>query len=171
MTIRYLTTRGDLLAANFRSLVHNRFLWAFWTLAIIWLCYGALRAPEVAARGLGYKIGLSLFTAAFHFAMLFSLTFVLVSLMVLLRKNRGVLGEHRLTISPEGLVEATAYNESLNRWSAYHRTVSTKRYLMLYVTEGQFHIVPKRRPLLEGDLAAFEAALAEKTETRGSATV
>lgn len=165
MTIRYDTTRGDLLYANCRAITRNSFLLVFWSIVIVWVCYMALQDPKVSEHGFGYKVAFALVMAAFYYALFFAATFSVMAGMVLLRKNTGVLGEHRLSISAEGLIESTIHNESLNRWSAYHKTVSTKRYLMLYVTEGQFHIISKKRPLLEGDLAAFEAALNEKTKT------
>ena len=165
MTIRYFTTRGDLLAGQFRSIVRNRFLQVFWAIVVASLCYSAVREPATAGQTVGYKIAFCLVMAALYVAVFVGLTFALTSVMFLLRKNTGVLGEHRLSITDVGLVESTVHNESLNRWSAYHRTVSTKGHLFLYVTESQFHIISKKRPLLEGDLAEFEATLREKTKT------
>ena len=83
---------------------------------------------------------------------------------VLLQKYVGVLGEHRLTITEENLIESTTYNESAFRWSGYQRTVVTKAYLLLYVTDTMVYFIPRKRPLLEGDLPRFEAALAERTK-------
>lgn len=164
MTIRYIVTRGDLLFATFRSLIRNRFILVIWTVLIGWICFNAVRGPQVASHALGYKLVFCIFMAVFYFVILFSVTFALTSVMMLLRRNTGLLGEHRLSISDEGITESTSHNESLNRWSAYHRTVKTKRHLMLYVTEVQYHIISRRRPLLEGDLRSFEAMLDAKTK-------
>jgi hypothetical protein len=165
MTIRYTTTRGDLLFANFRTLARNRFLLVFWSIAIAGVCYSAVNDPKVVDHAVGYKIGLCATMALLYFVLFFSVTLVVTSAMALLRKNTGVLGEHRVSISDEGLMESTVHNESLHRWSGYHRTVSTKGYLLLYITDAQFHIISKKRPLIEGDLTAFEAALNEKTKS------
>lgn len=165
MTIRYTITRKDLLVANFRTLIRNRFLQVVWAVIICSSCYSALHEPKMLGYGLAYKIGFCLFFGAIYFAALFGLTFVVTSAMLLVRKNKGVLGEHRLTISDEGLIESTIYNESLNRWSAYHKTISTSGYLLLYVSEVHFHFISKKRPLLEGDLAAFESLLNAKVKS------
>ena len=164
MKIRYVVTRGDLLFATLRSILRNRFLSVLWSALIVWACYDQVHSAKVVDHSTGYKVFLCVFLAATYLVMLFGATFVLTSAMVLLRKNTGLLGEHELSISDEGIVESTAHNHSTYRWSCYHRTVSTRNYLMLYVTEGQFHIISKRRRLLGGDLAAFEALLREKTK-------
>ena len=163
MTIRYTLTRADLIRVNFRALLRNRFLQVLWGALIAWDCYTTLTGPQLADTGMVYKIVFTGFMAVFYYALLFSITFVLTSALLLVRKNKGVLGEHRLTVTEDGLFESTVHNESLNRWSAYHKTVKTARYLMLYVTETNLHIIPRKRPLLEGDLVAFEIALLEKT--------
>jgi len=163
VTIRYSLTRADLLFTNARSIFLNRFILGFWTVAIIGLCITMLREPKIAVHGLAYKAVFAVIIAVFYLIVLTAGTVLLTSLMVLLRKNQGILGEHRITLPAEGLVEATDFNESLNRWSAYHRTVTTKRYLFIFVTEGLIHVVPRRRALLQGDLVEFEAALRQHT--------
>jgi len=163
-SIRYTTTRCDLLYAGYRSLFHNRMVLGLWAAIITYVCYNSLQQQEIIYRSIWHKVVACMLTAGFVFVFLGGLSFILISLTVLKRKNKGVLGEHRITITDEGLVESTEHNESLNRWSAYHKTVSTSRYLLLYVNEAQLHTVSKRRPLIEGDLAAFEKALNEKTK-------
>jgi len=164
MTIRYNNTRGDILYANFLSLMRNRYLHVLWSIFIIWICYTALQGSKTAPQSMSITVATCVFMAVICYVFFFTATFAVVAGMILLRKNKGVLGEHSLTLSDEGLVESTIYNETLNRWAAYHKTVSTKKHLLLYVSEGQFHVISKKRPLIEGDLAAFEAALNEKTK-------
>ena len=71
-------------------------------------------------------------------------------------KGKGVLGEHTLEITDDGLIETTEYNRSLHRWAGIHKVTESRRFLWIYVTDTLAHIVPRRRPLIEGDLRLFE---------------
>lgn len=164
MTIRYNTTRGDLIVNNARSILRNRFIMTMWSIVIAYYCFDYWREPEMQSHTLGIKVFSTTIFAVLSVLILFGITFVLTTMLILTRNNKGALGEHRITLTDEGLLESTDYNESLSRWSGYHKTVNTKSYLILYVTEGSFLHISKKRPLLEGDLTAFESALKAKTQ-------
>jgi len=164
MIVRYNTTRGDLIAASIRSVLHSRIILAMWVFFITRTCYSALQGPKIVDMSLGSKVFFSIILGGLFSAFFFGTVIAVAVAAVLLKKNKGVLGEHRLAISDDGILESTIHNESLNRWSTYHKTVSTRSHLLLYVNEGHFHIISKKRPLIEGDLVAFEAALNEKTK-------
>jgi len=59
-------------------------------------------------------------------------------------KNTGALGEHELEIKNEGLFERTEANETLSRWSAFHKVFATRRALYIFVTDTTFHAIPRR---------------------------
>jgi hypothetical protein len=164
MTIRYIFTKRDLVVAQIHTLLRNRIILSFWGILIAFICYGQLHDPTNVLLGLGDKICLSVFTALLLLALLLGFTLVLNSTLVLLRKNKGLLGEHKITITGDGLAESTDCNESLHKWPAYHKTVSTHSYLFLYPTDAMYFCIPKRRPLLEGDIKEFERALREKVK-------
>ena len=165
MTIRHTLTRRDLLALNLHLLMRKRFIWALWGLLVCFVSYGDLHRPEIASRGLSYQFSYFGLMATMYFVVLFGFTVTATSVLILTRKNTGVLGEHRLTITDQGIVEATEHNESLFKWSAYKKTVSTRGFLILRLTEAMYHGVPRNRPLLEGDLLSFEAELNSKTKS------
>lgn len=170
MTIRYNNTRGDLIFVNIRTILHNRLLLAIWAIGTANICYSALQGPKIQDTSLGMKIFLCVFVGGIFSVFLFASIIAMTTAMILLKKNKGVLGEHLVSISDEGIVESTIYNESLHRWSAYHKTVSTSRFLLLYANEGQYLVISRKRPLIEGDLVAFEAALNEKTRKVSNAS-
>jgi hypothetical protein len=41
-------------------------------------------------------------------------------------------------------MERTDVNESLHRWAGFHKIVSTGKYLYIYVTDNNAHVVPRR---------------------------
>jgi hypothetical protein len=163
MTIRYNITRLDLLRFQLRSILNNKFLIGFWILAIGWNCYAEWHRGGMIEHDLAYKITYCVVSFVFYFLIMLGITLLVVGPMIYFRKNLGLLGEHRLSLTDEGLIESTIHDESLSRWSAYHKTVSTRSYLLLYVKEGRAHIISRKRPLLEGNLAEFEEALRQKT--------
>jgi hypothetical protein len=163
MQIRYSLTRLDLLRVNVRSALHNRTIILIWIGISLFFSLNAFNSSTNPAHGFGVSIVSVLIIALAIFTLMAGATLLLTLLVVASREHTGVLGEHTLRVTDEGLVEKTEHNESLHRWSAYHRTVKSGAYLFLYVTEGMAHVVPLRRPLLEGDLAAFEAALRAHT--------
>ena len=59
-------------------------------------------------------------------------------------QHRGVIGKHTLQITDEGLIERTDVNEAISKWAGLHKVVSGPKYLYIYVTESNAHIVPKR---------------------------
>ena len=163
MQIRYSLDRLDILRANVRSALHNRMMMLIQAGISLLFALNSLNSPATPAHGLGVTIVAVLIVALAIFAFMLGATVLLTALLVVGRKHTGILGEHTLRITDEGLVEKTEHTESLHRWSAYHRTIKSGAYLYLYITEGMAHPVPLRRPLIEGDLAAFEAALQEHT--------
>lgn len=76
--------------------------------------------------------------------MLFGVLFNMLTIILMSSAKNGVLGEHSYTLLPEGLIEKTSANESLNKW---HGVVSVKpagSYLLIQVAACLFHVIPKR---------------------------
>jgi hypothetical protein len=81
--------------------------------------------------------------------------FLTIAAQSFLRKDKGVLGEHTLEITDEGLVESTDVNISLATWGSSFRIRETTRYAFIFVSEGNAHIVPLSRSPLEGSVREF----------------
>ena len=79
--------------------------------------------------------------------------------VLLPKKHQGVLGQHELEMRDEGLIERTEFNESLHRWTGFHRVVSSGGYLYIYVTDRNVHVVPKRSFPSEGAVMLFRTDL------------
>ncbi len=77
------------------------------------------------------------------------------ALLCFTAKAKGILGEHTLETTDDGLVEATEYNISMHRWAALRKIKQRNGCLLIYVNDLMAQVVPLRHPLLEGDLEAF----------------
>lgn len=163
MKIRYIVKRRDIVYANIKALLSNRVLVGAWILVSIWISNAWASEEAVMANSLGFKIALFSILFLLYLGILSGVTIMVTAVLALLRKSKGIIGEHQLTLSDEGITETTEFNKSLNKWIGYHKTISTKRYLMLFVCEGQYHIISKSRPLLEGNLSEFEIDLNQRT--------
>lgn len=164
MKIRYTITRFDLLRASLHALVRNRFLWVVWAALTISVSYSWITDGKYDDKTTGYKIAMVIILAIMYIAVIFGLTALITSATILIRKHVGVLGEHTLSIEDDGLVEETDHNVSRSKWSLYHKTRSMGAFAFLYITEVQFHLIPLRRPLIEGDIQEFLRYLKEKTK-------
>ena len=153
--IRYSLTRWDILRWQFYLLIRNRVLIVFGLILSLALVWQALGTPELAARSTGFKIFYAVFFTAIMFCFVGAVTMVLMLGMVMFKKYRGFLGDHELEIRDEGLVERTDVNESLHRWAGFHKVVTTGRYLYIYVTDNNVHIVPRRYFATEQEQRAF----------------
>ena len=120
--------------------------------------FGARPLSETMLHAMGYLVGFIGFLAVTQCILALANAFLL--------KHRGVLGEHVLEITEQGLVERTAFNEALHRWPI-GRILSLGGYLYIYVSDNNSHQVPKRCFSPE-EIGGFEAEL--RTRTRRSPT-
>src|SRR5665213_1961298 len=154
-TIKYCLNRWDILRWHFYHLARNRVLIGFYLMVTLWMVWDGLRAPEMATRTTGFKIFFAAFFVAAMFCVVCGLTMFTRVCVVMSKKYRGFLGEHELEIRDDGLVERTDVNESLHRWTGFHKIIVTGRYLYIYVTDNNVHIVPRRHFASELELKAF----------------
>jgi hypothetical protein len=141
---KYTLKRWDLLRTQAHGLSRNRVLIAFFIILSTFTAFLDLREPEMAARSLAFKVFFIIVFDAVFITIISLFTLVVVWLMILIRRNRGVLGEHTLEVTPSGLVERTEFNETIRRWQGFHKVVRTRQYLYLWVNESMVHTVPIR---------------------------
>jgi hypothetical protein len=142
--IIYDLTRGDLFIGFLTVILRNRML------QIIVLSFLVVSEIVVITFGLGSGLFSSAAVGCVFYAVVYcvllSISLACMSLaMAYLPKERGVVGQHILEITEQGLVERTTFNESMHKWPAICRIVSQFGYLYIYVSYGVYHQVPKRR--------------------------
>lgn len=162
MRIRYLVTRGDLVRAQIGALVRQPVL-----LVAVLVMTGLFAASVVAGPALQettwqLRLVAGVISAGLFLVLSAVLACVLSVLLVVTRKHQGVVGEHTLELTESGLLETTAFNQSLHRWEGLHKIRRTPAALIIHVTETMFHYVARPRPLLEGNLESFEQEVVER---------
>jgi hypothetical protein len=159
-SITHNLTRGDLFFGLMTIVLRNRMLQVMIASLIVF--------SEVLV--VVFDLGAGLFSStivlmvvlAFALCLAIFISQALLALaMAYLPKERGVVGEHTLKITEQGLIERTEFNESLHMWPAMYRVVSQLGYLYIYVSYSVYHQVPKRR-VDPQQMAAFENELQER---------
>jgi len=60
------------------------------------------------------------------------------------KRNEGIIGEHSIEISEEGVREITKVNNSLNLWNGITKIKQDNSYIYIYIKEFEAHIIPKK---------------------------
>jgi hypothetical protein len=141
---------------------HNRALLWLMLIAAIYMFYTSMTGSSTADHSLLVK----LITAFLMVCVVIGAAFVggmtVVVLNLFLSKGKGVLGEHTLEVTEEGLEERTAFNVALQRWNGIPRVRKIGRSYMIYITDTSAHIIPPPTGILEGDAEQFIAAVRAK---------
>jgi YcxB-like protein len=162
LSITYNLTRGDLFFGLMTIVLRNRML----QVSIVSLIVFSEVLVVVFGLGEGLFSSTIVLSVVFAFALclaIFISQALLALAMAYLPKERGVIGEHTLEITEQGLIERTEFNESLHKWPAMYRVVSQLGYLYIYVSYSIYHQVPKRRVDAQ-QMAAFENELRARME-------
>jgi len=158
LTIEYEIRKIDLFAAHISAVIRSRLLMLFIGILPIPMIWSTLTSPEVKGQSIAVKV-LTAIVIYLAFLALFFFWQTLWALgSILFRKYRGVLGRHTLQITDEGLIERTDVNEAIHKWAGVHKIVSGPKYLYIYVTELNAHMVPKRYFTSHG-IEGFEGEL------------
>jgi YcxB-like protein len=59
-------------------------------------------------------------------------------------KDNGVLGEHKICLTEEAMIESTSVNESHNKWTAIERIDENDNYIFITTTSSGTYNIPKR---------------------------
>ena len=168
----YTLNRWDLFHSQLFAISRNRvaiFMWVAGSLSIAWT---ALQSPALTSHSLFVKGCVVGVFALVSFTLFVATTTVVAGALTLAGKYHGVLGEHTLEITQNGLIERTEYNETLIRWNGIHRTVKTPKYLYLWVNELLFPLVPLRSFETEEAARLFQSEIEKhRTAALGSVTV
>jgi len=158
LTIEYDIRKIDLFAAHISVVLRSRLLMLLVAILPTFTIWSTLTSPEVKSQPTAVKVLTAIAIYLAFFALFFFLQTLWALGNILFRKHRGVLGRHTLQITDEGLIERTDVNEAIHKWPGMHKIVSGPKYLYIYVTETNAHMVPKRYFTSHG-IEGFEGEL------------
>ena len=59
-------------------------------------------------------------------------------------KNKGILGRHRVTLTPESVIEASEFSQNATSWRAVERVVEFGDHVFIYINSMAAIVVPRR---------------------------
>jgi hypothetical protein len=143
-SIEYDLSRRDLVTSYVSIFLRNRTILVFVIAALLFNLVLYCREPGFSELSLAEKITSVAIRIFCFVAIILFLQLALGLAVVFSAKNRGLVGRHVLEITNEGLIERTEFNQSLNRWTGMRKILSSPYYLYIYVSDSNFHMVPKR---------------------------
>jgi YcxB-like protein len=66
------------------------------------------------------------------------------SVKLLKKKSSGILGEHKIKLTAEEMIESTLVNESHIKWTAIQRVDENDEYIFIRASYGGTYVIPKR---------------------------
>ena len=73
-------------------------------------------------------------------------------------ENKGLFGEHRITLTPEGVNDSSDFHKKLTSWDAVERVAVTDQHLFVYTNAIEAVIVPRRSFPNEASFTSFVEA-------------
>jgi len=70
-------------------------------------------------------------------------------------QNRGRLGRHTMTLTPDGIVDTTEFGEERHTWSVVEKIAEDENYVFIYMSATSAHVIPKRAFAHQAALDAF----------------
>ncbi|CAM2973917.1 YcxB family protein [Rariglobus hedericola] len=166
MKLRYTLTRWDLFRAQLRGFMcNNRALLWLILIAAIYMFYTSMTGSYTADHSLVVKLLTAFMMVCVVIGAAFLGGMTVTVLNLFLSKGKGVLGEHTLEVTEEGLEERTEFNVSLQRWNGIPRVLKIGRSYMIYITDASAHVIPPPSGILEGDAEQFIATVRAKIKT------
>jgi hypothetical protein len=121
-------------------------------------------SPSMSAQSLAFRIFYVVFVTAIMLCVMAAFQVVMMFLWMIANKNRGVLGVHEMEIRDDGLLERTSVNESLHRWSGFHKLGSTRNFLFVFVTDNIVYYVPWKAFASEQDAKYFRDEIQRRAQ-------
>lgn len=166
MKLRYTLTRWDLFRAQLRGFMcNNRALLWLMLIAAVYMFYTSMTDSSAVDRSLAVKLISAFLMVIVVLGAAFLAGMSVVVLNLFLSKGKGVLGEHTLEVTEEGLEERTEFNVSLQRWNGIPKVQKMGLSYLIFITDASAHVIPPPSGILEGDAEQFIATVRSKIKT------
>jgi hypothetical protein len=161
-SIRFSLSRWDVLRCRLWVIFHHKVLLGLMVLLSLGAALLTMPAPGHVTFSALFKLFYVVVTTGMMFCVMAVFQLGMQVLWLFANKNRGVIGNHELQIRDDGLLEKTSVNESLHRWSGFHRIASSGSYLYIFVTDNNVQYVPVRCFGSDQDARAFREEIRKR---------
>ena len=141
--IVYELTRWDLFLNSMTVVLRNRLLQIIILVALI-LNGALILVPQIGkATPIELLFSVVFLVITFAFMILLFQGIMGIATAYALKQN-GVVGEHTLIVTDAGMIERTAFNETLHKWPSILRITPLLGYIYIYVGDHNSHQIPRR---------------------------
>ncbi|HEX9145538.1 MAG TPA: YcxB family protein [Candidatus Binatia bacterium] len=156
--------RRDVFLVRLFSLPRSRANWYFTAiLALIFFAFLLFRAPGISV--LTILVAAFVAVGAAVGALLGGFLANSAQMMLTPEKNSGVCGLHDFSLSPTGLHESTAVNDSLYQWSGIQSVVRVRSYMLVHINNYSAYVIPRRSFASNAEFDAFFEQAATRWES------
>ncbi len=164
MIIKYRNSYGDILAFCFYHYPRSPFVAGSCAVSIALI---SLVATTAASREGGPVVRILSFflimlVASLFFAALFAIS---VLLSISSSKNKSVLTEHTITLTPANFTEETAFNKMEQNWAIVQKLARTRNHIFIYIAQHMAHVIPRRAFSNDAEWNAFYDYCRERTKS------
>lgn len=162
MKIRYSLSRADVFFAGLQLMARNWILILFYAGLSVFVFFQTFNLPSRVPQPLAARIFGASCTVAVFLCAIGGAVVLVHGLSILVKKLDGVVGEHTLEVTEEGMVERTAFNETVFRWQGFRPIRRSSTYFYLRPNDTMYFQIPRRPGAVEGDLDGFLREIAAR---------
>ena len=165
LSVNTCLSKQDITSATISRFTRPRVLltsWSVWSLFVALFLAFKRGLPHDLIGALTLVISASLGALL---SVLVSLAFLLLRVRGSLKDGDGVLGEHDYQITADGLLEKTAVNETIAKWSGIKEVQKTSKFAFIELKNGALHIIALRFFSSQSYEAAFLSEIQRRIET------
>jgi hypothetical protein len=150
MEIIYHITKKDILAARCFMRKVSRVVKRHDKAALILIalipCFNFLLRGQFTMLRISQMLVEILIIALVYISLtaIFNPLFDRLAVSALKQEGNGVLGEHKICLTEEILIESTSVNESHQKWTGIEGVYENENYILIMVGNQHGHIIPKR---------------------------
>jgi len=149
MTVTYTIEARDLRAfrayARLKTLQGRR---TRITTAILFLLIAVLFAMMAAVETFTQRLVYFLLTIGIFYLLSGVLSWIYIRVvewkMLTPEKQRGLLGEHSITLENDAIIEHTSVDENKRNWEGVFKIIAHNDYIYIFLTPQLAHVIPRR---------------------------
>jgi hypothetical protein len=142
--VRYRNSPADLISFQIHCLPRLREIQILAVACVLLFSYITYAALRQTPASLFLKIVTFVTMLIILLTVVFAGTVLLSLIAWVPRFRREVATDYQLEVSPEGVIEQTAHGRREMLWAGVKRVQETRRSILIYVSEREAHVVPKR---------------------------
>ena len=161
MKVEIFLTRRDLIAGLWLTQFYTPFFMVLWSALSFYIACDLASLEEVKDPIL---VGMIAFVLCFGVLAAAMLLIFAAYVLVNPKLKKGTLGAHVFSVTDEGLVESTSYNDTRHNWNSVDKVKTRLGYILIRVSGHLWHVIPTRYLAGQAGCETFVKSLQQRIE-------